>query len=65
MCAGRQSHVTLESFFGKNFAQISFYNAFWEVVIARMSGHKGAGEEKWEGRGRAKDIAPSDLAYIV
>ena len=62
MCAGRQSHVTHEDFFGKFFDQISFYNAFWELVIARTSGHKGAGEEKWEGRGRGK---ASDIAYIV
>ena len=60
---GRHSQLTPENFFGKFFEQISFYNAFWELVIARTSGHKEAVEEKWEGRGRGKDIAPSDLAY--
>ena len=62
---GRHSQPRPENFFGKIFERILFCKAFCELVIARTSGHKGAGQEKWEGRGRGKDIAPPDLAYIV
>ena len=61
MC-GRHSQLTPENFFGKFFEQISFYKAFWELVIARTIGHKEVREENWEGRGGGKDITLDDLA---
>ena len=52
MCAGGHSYLTVDDFFGKIFEQISFYNAFCELVISRTSEDKESGEETWEGRGR-------------